>query len=89
MYVDDGTWASRLALKDKSQATVQDLAGLIKVRGQGALLVAQRLSYQVAVICGQKGKGEGVTMDTGNGAWLSWMAVLPYLFTGAAQIMCV
>jgi len=40
MFVDDGSWASRLALKDKAQATVQDLAGLVMVKS-GAPMVAQ------------------------------------------------
>ncbi|GJJ78353.1 hypothetical protein EMPS_10712 [Entomortierella parvispora] len=38
MFVDDGTWASRLALKDKAQSTVQDLAGLIKAANVDAEL---------------------------------------------------
>lgn len=31
MYVDDGSWASRLALKDKAQVTVSDFVSIIKV----------------------------------------------------------
>lgn len=31
MYVDDGSWASRLALKDKAQVTVGDFVSIIKV----------------------------------------------------------
>ncbi|KAG0035198.1 hypothetical protein BGZ81_011242 [Podila clonocystis] len=30
MYVDDGSWASRLALKDKAQVTVSDFVSIIK-----------------------------------------------------------
>ncbi|KAF9306303.1 hypothetical protein BGZ74_006657 [Mortierella antarctica] len=30
MYVDDGSWASRLALKDKAQVTVGDFVSIIK-----------------------------------------------------------
>ncbi|KAG0043670.1 hypothetical protein BGZ83_011140 [Gryganskiella cystojenkinii] len=44
MYVDDGTWASRLALKDKSQATVQDLTGLIKSYVYVVLSLTARLT---------------------------------------------
>ncbi|KAF9428471.1 hypothetical protein BGZ94_002262 [Podila epigama] len=36
MYVDDGTWASRLALKDKAQATVSDFVSLIKTASNDA-----------------------------------------------------
>ncbi|KAF9572902.1 hypothetical protein EC968_009208 [Mortierella alpina] len=30
MYVDDGAWSSKLALRDKAQATAQDFIALIK-----------------------------------------------------------
>lgn len=32
MYVDDGAWASKLALKDRAQGTANHLVAVIKVR---------------------------------------------------------
>ncbi|KAG0308690.1 hypothetical protein BGZ99_001083 [Dissophora globulifera] len=31
MYIDDGSWASKLAIRDKAQATVLDFIAAIKV----------------------------------------------------------
>ncbi|KAG0248015.1 hypothetical protein BG011_000630 [Mortierella polycephala] len=38
MFVDDGAWASKLALKDKAQGTVNDFIAVIKAASMDAEL---------------------------------------------------